>query len=76
MLFTIVGKKMLYGQSIIRVEAGQHCGGRQKGILKYVCGRWRTKDNIGLLLDEDGCLTKRDKDKTEIFDDFSACLQR
>ena len=38
-----------------------------KGFLKYVNSKRRSKENIGLILVEDGHLTNRDEEKTEAF---------
>jgi len=46
----------------------------QKDFLKYVNRERRTKDNIILLLDEDGHLPNRDADKADIYNAFF-CLQ-
>ncbi|KAK4810807.1 LOW QUALITY PROTEIN: hypothetical protein QYF61_008779 [Mycteria americana] len=46
----------------------------KKGFLKYVNSKRRTKENIGLLLDEVGHLTNRDEDKAEIFNAFFASV--
>lgn len=42
-------------------------GGNIKSFLKYARSKRRTRDNIGLLLHEDGHLTNRDADKTDMF---------
>lgn len=52
------------GQNLIRVEAGQYRG------EQYVNSKRRTRDNVGLLLDEDGHITNRDAEAVEMFNAF------
>ncbi|GAB0209165.1 mitochondrial enolase superfamily member 1 [Grus japonensis] len=42
----------------------------KKGFFKYVNSKRRSKENIGLILVEDGHLTNRDEEKAETFNDF------
>ncbi|KAK4807141.1 hypothetical protein QYF61_018482, partial [Mycteria americana] len=46
----------------------------KKGFLKSINSKRRTRDNIGLLLDEVGHLTNRDVDKAETFNAFFASV--
>ena len=63
------------GQSSIRVETGQCCVRQQEGLfLKYVNSKRRSKENIGLILVEDGHLTNRDEEKAEAFNAFFASV--
>ena len=39
----------------------------KKGFFKYVNSKRRSKENIGLILVEDGHLTNRDEEKAEAF---------
>jgi len=55
------------GQSLIRVQAGQHCEGQQKCFFKYVNSQRRIRDSTDPLIDEASHLTNRDVDKAEMF---------
>lgn len=41
-----------------------------KKLFKYVISKKRSKENIGLIVDEDGQLSSRDEQKTEVFNVF------
>ena len=45
-------------------------GDNKKGFSKYVNNKRRLRENIGLLLAEDGHLTNRDTDKAEMLNAF------
>jgi len=45
-------------------------GDSKKDFSKYVISKWRTRDHIGSLLDEDSHLTNRDADRAETFNAF------
>ncbi|KAK4810495.1 hypothetical protein QYF61_004275 [Mycteria americana] len=63
------------GQSSTRVETGQCCVRQQERIFfKYVNSKRRSKENIGLILVEDGHLNNRDEEKAEAFNAFY-CLR-
>lgn len=49
-------------------------GDNIKGFLKDVNSKRKSRDNIGLLLSKDGCLTNRNTDKTVAFNAFFASV--
>ena len=46
----------------------------KKGFLQYVNSKRRSKDNIGMLLVEDGHLANRDEEEVEAFNAFFASV--
>lgn len=73
MLFAIAGEGTC-SQNSIRVVVASSVRDNQKNFLKYVNKERRTKDNIILLLDEDGHLANRDTCKAEMYNSLSSTL--
>lgn len=67
-------KENFNGQSSIRVDDSQNCGGTIKRNLKCTNSRKRSRKDTVSLLYENGHLTSRDIDKTESFNDFFASI--
>lgn len=63
MLFATEWKKNQCSQRSMRAEVGWYYKTKQKGFLKYVNRKRRTRNNIILLHDEDGHLINKDTNK-------------
>lgn len=66
MLFAFVGKKLAWPK--LRVDTVHYCRGPYKWLFfEHINSKTRTRENITLLLHEDGHLKKRDTFKAEKF---------
>jgi len=54
-------KDLISGFKLVSIVANN-----TKGFLKYINSKGRTKENIGMMLVEDGHLTNRDAEKVEV----------
>jgi len=46
----------------------------RKGFFKYIGSKWKTRDNVGLLLNEVGVLVMEDTEKTKLMNAFFALV--
>jgi len=46
----------------------------KKGFFKYISSKWKTRDNVGLLLNEVGVLVMGDTEKAELLNAFFASV--
>ena len=60
-------EKIHAAKAQLELKLASTVGENKKGSLKYVNNKRGTRENIGLLLDENGHLTNRDIDKAEAF---------
>jgi len=45
------------------LNPGRDVKGNKKGFFKYISSKWKTRDNVGLLLNEVGALVTEDAEK-------------
>lgn len=46
----------------------------KKGLCKYICDKWKTRENVGLLLYDTGDLVTQDRKKCRGTNVFFICL--
>jgi len=46
----------------------------KKGFFKYISSKWKTRENVGLLLNEVGALVTEDTEKAELLNAFLASV--
>ena len=56
------------------IKSGKGCQGNKKSFFKYISSKWKTRDNVGPLLNEVGVLVMEEAEKAELLNAFFASV--
>jgi len=58
----------------LKLKLERHVKNNKKGFFNYISSNWKTRDNVGPLLNEAGVLVTEDAEKAELLNAFFASV--